>query len=228
MGSSYPPSYALMVTFEVDGSFDVFFNIHGFPVCHSNTSQSIRGRPWTSVQTVEVVFGLPVARSIKFWASCMSKKYKMADAKTRGTCVSHPSFNETITWIFEKGESHFRQIQSDLTRKQNKWLHLFVLTQLHSSLYSAYPSISLSLSSYTVKPEKQTINCKGHFIAQLADQCTPIMGVSFASGVLPVSIQRPWLSILCGARHSCYVYCFLNRLAHYDALHRTLNECVLQ
>lgn len=87
---------------------------------------------------------------------------------------------------------------------------------------------SLSLSSYTVKPEKQTINCNGHFIAQLADQCTPIMGVLFASGVLPVSFQGPCLSILCGARHSCYVYCFLNRLVHYDALHRTLYVCVFQ
>ena len=116
-----------------------------------------------------------------------------------------------------------------LSDKYNQTWHerkLFVLTQLHSHLYSAYPSISLSLNSYTVKPEKQTINCKGHFIAQLADQCTPIMGVLFASGVLPVSFQGPCLSILCGARHSCYVYCFLNRLVHYDALHRLAHVCV--
>ena len=65
--SSYPPSYTLMMTFDVDGSLDVFFYIHGLLVCHSDTSQSI---PWQALdecpQTVEVVFGLPMARPIKF------------------------------------------------------------------------------------------------------------------------------------------------------------------
>ena len=67
MVSSYPPSYTLMLTFNVDGSLDVSFNIHGLMVCHSDTSQSI---PWQALdecpQTVEVVFGLPMARPIKF------------------------------------------------------------------------------------------------------------------------------------------------------------------
>ena len=158
----------------------------------------------------------------------MSKKYKMADAKTKGMCVSRPSFNETITLNFWEGGKSFQINTIRLDAKTKLWLKLFVLTQLHSPSYSAFPSISLSLRSCTVKPEKQTIYCKGHFITQLADQCTPIMGVSFASGVLPVSFQGPWMSILCGARHNFCVNCFLNRLVQYDALHRTLNECVLQ
>ena len=159
MISSYPPSYALMMTFDVDGSLDVFFYIHGLLVCHSDTSQSI---PWQALdecpQTVEVVFGLPMARPIKFWAC--RKKYKMADAKTRGTCVSHPSFNETITWIFEKGESHFRQIQSDLTIviwtwRENKIMASVVCSNSTSQSFvfdiSQYISISEQLYSQAWK-----------------------------------------------------------------------------
>ena len=56
-----------MLTFDMDGSLDVSCNIHGLMVCHSDTSQSI---PWQALdecpQTVEVVFGLPMARPIKF------------------------------------------------------------------------------------------------------------------------------------------------------------------
>ena len=108
-----------MLTFDVDGSLDVSFNIHGLMVCHSDTSQSI---PWQALDECPQTdcrscFWVTYGKANKVLS--MSKKYKMADAKTRGTCVSHPSFNEIITWIFEKGESHFRQIQSDLTRKQN-------------------------------------------------------------------------------------------------------------
>ena len=215
-----------MVTFDVDGSLDVSFNIHGLLVCHSDTSQSI---PWQALdecpQTVEVIFGLPMARPIKFWACRKNTKWRTRKQEERA-CPIPPSMRRLLE--FWEGGKSFQINTIRLDAKTKLWLQLFVLTQLHSPLYSAFPSISLSLSSYTVKPEKQTINCKGHFIAQLADQCTPIMGVLFASGVLRVSFQGPCLSILCGARHSCYVYCFLFFLFHYDALDRTLYECVFQ
>ena len=230
MISSYTPSYALVVTFDVDGSLDGSFNIHGFLVCHSDTSQSIA---WQALdecpQTVEVVFGLPVATPIKFWAACMPVEKIQNGGRENKRNVRVPSLLQWDDYLnFWEGGKSCQINTIRLDAKTKVWLQLFVLTQLYSPLYSTFPSISLSLRSYTVKPEKQTINCNYHFIAQLADQRTPIMGVSFASGVLPVSIQRPWLSILCGARHNFYVYCFLNRLVHYDALHRTLNECALQ
>ena len=219
-----------MVTFDVDGSLDVSLNIHGLQVCHSDTSQSI---PWQALdecpQTFEVVFGWSMARTmarpIKFWACRKNTKWRTRKQEERA-CPINPSMRQLLEFL-RRGKV-ISDKYNQTWRETKLWLQLFVLTQLHSPLYSTFPSISLSLSSYTVKPEKQTINSKGHFIAQLADQCTPIMGVSFASGVLPVSFQGPWLSILCGARHNFYVNCFLNRLVHYDALNRTLYECVFQ
>ena len=175
-----------------------------------------RGRPWTSVHRLSKLF------LSYLWQGQLSSEQRASRKLEESACPVPPSMRRFLKFW---GTGKVLSDKYNQTWRESK---LFVLTQLHSHLYSAYPSISLSLNSYTVKPEKQTINCKGHFIAQLADQCTPIMGVLFASGVLPVSFQGPCLSILCGARHSCYVYCFLNRLVHYDALHRTLYECVFQ
>ena len=142
-----------MLTFDVDGSLDVSFNIHGLMVCHSDTSQSI---PWQALdecpQTVEVVFGLPMARPIKFWA-CRKKIQNGGRENKRNVRV--PSLLQWDNYLnFLEGGKSFQTNTIRLDAKTKLWLQLFVLTQLHSPLYSAFPSISLSLNSYTVKPEK--------------------------------------------------------------------------
>lgn len=103
MISSYPPSYALMVTFDVDGSLDVSLNIHGLQVCHSDTSQSI---PWQALdecpQTFEVVFGWSMARTmarpIKFWACRKNTKWRTRKQEERA-CPINPSMRQLLEFL---------------------------------------------------------------------------------------------------------------------------------
>lgn len=153
MISSYPPSYALMVTFDVDGSLDVSFNIHGLLVFHSDTSQSI---PWRALdecpQTVEVVFGLPMARPVKFWACRKNTKWRTRKQEERA-CPIPPSMRQLLEFLRR------RKVTSDKynqTWRENKIMASVVCSNSTSQSFvfgiSQYISISEQLYSRAWKP----------------------------------------------------------------------------